>query len=227
VLVWWDYGYWTMTEAHRVPTSIPTQGGARETGEFFIESDEGRARAMLERLRVHDVFVDEQLAFHVDPASRILGKFESLVLWAGADPGRFYATFLFPQNGGFRTAFLYFPDYYRSMAFRLGVMGGEGLPSPGRSAVVSWRLQEFEGQGAFRVVTDVRDFANYPEAAAYLKTLGPGNHAVVGTRPEISPVPVEPIREFTQVYRTPAAGVFARGAVQIFELRPKSAPEVP
>jgi oligosaccharyl transferase (archaeosortase A-associated) len=224
VMVWWDYGYWMMAAAHRVPTAIPTQGGAGDAGRFFTETDDSRARAILDGQRTRYVFVDELLPFRMESATTVMGKFETLCVWGGRDTKKFYDTFLFPETGGYRAAFLYFPDYYRTLTFRLGVTSGNGLAEPESASVVSWTLQSFPGTGpgtgTFRVVSELRDFSTYRDAVAFLAQLGPGNHAIVGKEPGRSPVPLDPIHGLQRVYRTPAPGAFQQGAVQVFEISP-------
>jgi asparagine N-glycosylation enzyme membrane subunit Stt3 len=218
-MVWWDYGYWIIAAAHRVPVAIPTQQGAPEAGAFFTETDDARAKAGLDARQSRYVFVDELLPFRRASATTVLGKFESMLEYAGRDTGRYYATFLYP-NQGYRAVYLYFPDYYRSIAFRLAVLGGGGLHEPRDASVVSWSMQTFADGRSYRVVSAMREFSRYSDAVQYLEQLGPGNHAIVGKDPDISPVPLDPVAGLRRVYRTPSPGVFQQGSVQIFEVSP-------
>ena len=158
VMVWWDYGYEIIAAAHRVPTATPTQSGADVAGQFFLDTDEARARAELDAQHARYVFVDELLPFRIDGAGRIMGKFETMAAWAGAPTSRFYDTFLVPGGTSYRAAFLYFPDYYRTMAFRLGVLGGGGV-TPARTDVVSWILQPLPDGHTYRIVTGLEPYS--------------------------------------------------------------------
>lgn len=217
VMVWWDYGYAMIAAAHRVPSAIPTQSGAELTAEFFTTADETRALDLLDVNRAKNVFVDEYLPFSVDQNGELFGKFQAMVIWAGAKSDRYFDTFLFRQGDHYQPLYLFFEDYYRTMTFRLGVAGGQAVVPKDHTAVVSWTVENVPEFGRSRVVSSFERFATYEAAAARLKQLGSGNHAIVGSDPLASALPLAPVRGLRRVYTTPAPGAFRQGAVQIFE----------
>ncbi len=195
VMAWWDDGYWIIQAAHRVPVANPTQERADVAGRFFAETDERRALAILRDEHARYVFVDDRLPFRIDPASNtVLGSFESIAIWAGVPTSRFFGAFLLPDGRGYRTVFLYYPDYYRSMTFRLGVLGGAGSAATAPAVVASWTATWIPSLGgSYPVLTTLNSFATYEAATTYLHQLGPGNHLIAGVDPSRSPVPLESI----------------------------------
>ena len=218
VMLWWDYGYAMIAAAHRVPIAIPTESGADVAAQFFTATDETRALDLLDAYRARDVFVDEYLPFSVDPNGELFGKFEALSHWAGVPAERYYDTFLVHEGDQYRPVYLFFEDYYRTMIFRLGVLGGQAVvPAANSAAVVSWTTENIPGRGLSRVVSSLKAFASYEAATSYLEQLKPGHHAIVGTDPRASAVPLGPVRGLRRAFATPAPGAFRQGAVQVFE----------
>lgn len=214
VMVWWDYGYELLALSRRVPVSIPTGGGAVEAAKFFT-APEADALAVLDETRSRYVLLDELMPIRsVDGTA--LGKFAPMPSIAGQPTSRYYDAFVQRDAGGERTILLFFEGYYRSMAFHLGVAGG-GAMAAADTAVVTWVIENRPGTGATRVVTSIERFPTYDAAVARLAQLGPGNHAIAGTDPSVSPVPLAPLQHLRRVFATPAPGAFQQGAVQIFE----------
>ncbi len=124
------------------------------------------------------------------------------------------------EGSTYRPIFLFFEDYYRTMAFRLGVGGGEAVASPPNSSfVVTWTIENIPDLGPSRVVSKLEYFATYEDAQAAMLRPAPGNRAIVGQDPRISPVPLDRVHGLQRVYQTPAPGTFRQGAVQIFLAR--------
>ena len=217
VMAWWDYGYGLIAAAHRVPAAIPTSNGALEAARFFTAVDEARAYEQLALRRARYVFMDELLPFDVDPRGALVGKFQAMAEWAGVPAGTYYDTFLVRDGSQYRSVYLFFEDYYRTMTFRLGVLGGRGVVPDNATAVVSWTVEDIPGIGPSRVVSSLDAYASYEAAALQLAQLGPGNHRIVGRDPRASAVPLEPIRGLRRVFATTAPGAFRQGAVQVFE----------
>lgn len=216
VMLWWDYGYGLIAAGHRVPVAIPTGSGATAAAQFFTEVDEERAVAELASSRARYVFMDEYLPFAVNPKGALVGKFQAMPEWAGVPTGRYYGVFFGREGNRYRPVYLFFEDYYRTMTFRLGVLGGQAVV-PASTSVVSWTVEDIPGQGPSRVVSQLETFPTYEDAALRLQQLGPDNHAIVGLDPRASAVPFESVRGLRRAYATPAPGAFRQGAVQVFE----------
>lgn len=220
VMVWWDYGYELMAVAHRVPVAIPTGYGADTAAKFFTAVDEDEAMRILDSQRARHVWVDEQLPITVSPNGVPIGKVAAMAAAAQVPPSRDAAVFLLRQGNHYRPIFLFFESFYKTMAFRLGVLGGKAVvPAPNSAAVVSWTIENVEGFGPSWVISSLAPYPDYDAATAALKKLGPGNHAIVGRDPRTSAVPLEAVRGLTRVYATLAPGNFRQGAVQVFERR--------
>jgi hypothetical protein len=217
VLAWWDYGYELIAAAHRVPAAIPTGGGAPEAGQFFTAVDEARAADALASRNARYVFVDELLPLNVREGGGLVGKFQAMAEWAGIPAGRFFDVFLLRDGNRYRSVYLFFEEYYRTMTFRLGVQGGQAVVPENSTAIVSWTVESIPELGPSLVVSSLEPFSSYEAASRRLEQLGPGNHAIVGRDPRVSAVPLGPVGGLRRVYATPAPGAFRQGAVQVFE----------
>lgn len=219
VMVWWDYGYTVMTAGRRVPVAIPTGAGGQTAARFFTEGDEARALAELEQSQSRYVFVDDQLPFSTPDSGPLYGKFQGIAQGAGVPSSRYFDVFFVQQGGQMQAVYLFFEDYYRSMTFRLGVLGGQATGPNPSAEVVSWTVADVPGFGRARVVTALEPFPTHAAAVERLQQLGPGSHAIVGRSPTTSVVPLPAVEGLRRVYATPAPGAFGQGAVQIFEVK--------
>jgi dolichyl-diphosphooligosaccharide--protein glycosyltransferase len=216
IMAWWDYGYWITQVAHRVPVANPTQGRASEAASFFSETDHVKVRQWIYKQRARYVLVDDLLPFRAGEGA-LIGRFGAVLAWAGKDPSAYFDVFYEPASGGgYRPVVLYFPEYFQTMTFRLGVLGGEAAQSRAAS-VVSWTTRP--GQGGRKIIAALRDFPTADAARAYLTTLGAGPHRLVSRSPTRSPIDTDAV-PWPRVFRTPADGAFGVGAVQIFEVPP-------
>jgi len=215
VMVWWDYGYGLIATAQRVPAAIPTGHGGATAARFFSAVDETQALAILEAVRARHVVIDDLLPFSVQPDGTVFGKFEAMAAWAGEPSTRFFDTFLVPEGNDFLATTFFLEDFYKTMTFRLGVLGGEAV-TPASTTLISWTEQEVPGYGPARVVSRLETFATDDAARDRLAALGPGHHAIVGRDPRLSAVAFGPVRGLQRVFTSPAPGLFDQGAVQIF-----------
>jgi len=221
VMLWWDYGYGLIAAARRVPVAIPTGSGAGIAGRFFTEVDDVNAMELLRSTRARYVLVDELLPFSIAADGALFGKFEAMAGAAGIPTSRFYDTFVMLDGNRYRAFSLFFEDFYKTMTFRLGVLGGQPFVPANSTTVVSWTNQNVPGLGPARVVSRLETFATYEAASTRLEELGSGHHAIVGRDPRVSAVPIAPMHGLRRVFVTPAPGVFGQGAVQVFE-RPEA-----
>ncbi|MGE0043054.1 MAG: hypothetical protein AB7V01_17900, partial [Vicinamibacterales bacterium] len=200
VMNWWDQGYWVTEIARRVPVSNPTQVRAGLAGRFYAETDPAAARALLEQAGARLVLADWEMPFRREPDGTILGHLESIVDWAGQPRARFYDVLWQSRDGGFAPLWVFRPDYYRTMAYRLAVHGGTAVTADGEAAVVQWR-RITDGSGAvFREVTDLRRFPLASAAEAFAATLPGADHMVVGLDPWRSPFPSPAVGFLRQVH---------------------------
>ena len=221
VMAWWDYGYWIVRGAHRVPVSIPTQAGAAVAAAFLMESDPARAGDILRATRSDFVVVDWQLPFRIVPAPvRVSGKFEALVQWANRPASEYYeAMYVRGDLGELLPALVFYPAYYRTMVNRLYQFGGRAVSGSSPTVITYADRRSVDGN-AFREITATRAFSTYTEAQAYLTALGAGPHRLVGTTPNASPVPLPDLPEFSRAWSSDEAGPWpGTAAVVVFRLR--------
>jgi dolichyl-diphosphooligosaccharide--protein glycosyltransferase len=218
VMAWWDYGYWIVRAAHRVPVANPTQLGAEFAGRFLTETDPEKARALLRGSRAETVVVDWQLPLRiVPPPTYVLGKFETLAQWGGRKVSDYYELmFVRDDQGRLLPALVFYPAYYESMAIRLYQFRGRSV-APVHPAVMTYADRRGADGSAYREVTEMRILSTSSEAEAYLASLGPGPHRLVGLQPNEPPVAMDGLPDFEPVWAsaqpgpwpgTPALSVF-------------------
>ena len=119
---WWDQGYWIMQRARRVPVSNPTQERAPNAARFYAETDEAEPGvAAGERARF--VLSDWELPFRPDAERPSWGAFKA----SSTGPGRRTRSTTRSTTGtesGWTPVWVFHEPYYRSMAYRLAVLGG-------------------------------------------------------------------------------------------------------
>ena len=192
VMSWWDYGYWITRLGRRVPVSNPTQSGAVESADFLIATTEADAVADLDRVNARYVVVDDDLAFRGGGSAPLAGKFEGVVDWTSQPRSRFYQGFFERDaQGALVPVWIFYPDYYRTMAVRLVVYGGAAAEPAGSSYVITYAQRTDSPGRGFREILESKPFATYAEAEAYLSSLGPGLHRLVGRDPRRTCVPLD------------------------------------
>jgi asparagine N-glycosylation enzyme membrane subunit Stt3 len=220
VMSWWDYGYWIIRLGRRVPVSNPTRSGAAESAGFLVATTEADALSGLDRANARYVVVDDDLAFRGGGSAPLAGRFEAVADWSSQPRSRFYQRY-FERNarGALVPVWLFYPAYYRTMAVRMVAYGGGAAEPAGSSYVITY-AQRTDAQGrGFREILESKAFATYPEAEAYLSSLGPGPHRLVGRDPRRTCVPVEALARLRLRDRESAVIPRGRGVptVSIFE----------
>jgi asparagine N-glycosylation enzyme membrane subunit Stt3 len=221
VMSWWDYGYWVIRQGRRVPVTNPTQVNAGVAADFLVATTEADAAAVLERTGSRFVAVDRDLAFSGGASGTpLFGKFQGILEWTSQPRSRYYeGYFEADASGALRPVWIFYPDYYRSMAVRLATFGGEAV-TPHAAWVITWARRPMQGGGAYREILASRRFTTYEEAETYRASLGPGYHRVAGRDPSVTCVPLSALGLLRPVHLEPAvAGPAAGGPpVGIFEV---------
>jgi asparagine N-glycosylation enzyme membrane subunit Stt3 len=217
VMNWWDQGYWIVQTARRVPVSNPTQINARSAGEFYISGDE---RAALKQLELHGsryVLLDWELPFREAGGGALGGRFENLVNWAGVPTSAFYRLCYANTGSDWRPVWLFRESYFRSMAYRLMVLGG-AASEPASSAWVVRTEDRVDTNGLpFCELTDRRAFPSLADARQAAES---GGGQVVGMDPWRSAFPLPAITGLRQVFeaRSPGQGAGEAPMVRIFQV---------
>ena len=129
-------------------------------------------------------------------AARIL----ALAAWSAQPLDRFYERYDYPQpDGTARQVFLFYPDYYRSMAVRLFTFRGEGVPAA-RYSVVTWAASGSDGDR--KRIVDLTAYEHYRDAMnAVLRSPSPYRR-LVGLDPLETCVPLQPLEHYRRVYES-------------------------
>jgi len=207
VMSWWDYGYFIMQIAHRIPNANPGQAGAVQAGKFFTSQNETSANMLADESGLKYVMIDSAMA---------TGKFYAMAEWAGKNTTEFYESYYVSTEQGGQWATLFYPAFYQSMAIRLYNFDGKAVvPATNSSVVISYEEREAAGE-KYEAITSGQAFATYEDAQAYIASQTSGNYRIVGTSASASPVPLEALANYERVYPDPD-DTTSSTAVKIFK----------
>jgi len=206
VMSWWDYGYFIMQIAHRIPNANPGQAGAVQAGQFFTAQNESSANELADELGSKYVVIDYAMP---------ITKFYAMVEWAGGNVSEFYEGYYQPTQDGGQWGILYYPAYYQSTVVRLYNFDGKAV-TPTESVVISYEEKVTSEGEKYKEITNGWPFPTYEEAEAYVGNQTSGNYRIVGTSPFSSPVPLEELNSYERVYPDPDATITA-ATVKIFK----------
>jgi dolichyl-diphosphooligosaccharide--protein glycosyltransferase len=211
VVSWWDYGYWVTRIGRRVPTSNP---GVGQQGEAFLfaAQDESSASKMMDSTGSKYVIVDLPM---VMPA----GKFHAVATLSGNSMHQFFDVFYEVRGTQMAPVLLFYPEYYRSFVVRLYNFDGKGVV-PESATVISYAEKAGPGGVAYKVISSTRSFKSYEEAVANVLARKGEKVKIVGSHPLVSPVPLEPLRDYRLVYRSKGSRMVGEKAVaelKVFE----------
>ena len=214
VMAWWDYGYEIIRLGRRVPVANPTQAGADIAGRFFTSLDEAEAVKVLDR--------DEHPATSSRTprcrSCRAAGSCRaSSRRWprgpARTSPSSGRRSSRKDAKGGLGPLVLFHPDYYRTMAVRLYVYGGQAAVPNDSTYVITYAERRNADGTIGKEILESRRFKTYDGATAWLDRVGHTGRTIVGLDPKQTPVPIEPLTRFRLVHESPDAPP----AVRIFE----------
>jgi asparagine N-glycosylation enzyme membrane subunit Stt3 len=192
VMSWWDYGYFIMQIAHRIPNANPGQAGAVQAGKFFTAQNESSANQVADELGVKYVVIDNAMA---------TTKFYAMVDWAGGNLSEFYDFYYQQTQDGEQWGILYYPAYYNSTVARLYNFDGKAVNST-ESIVISYEVKTISGGGSYNEITNGWTFPTYEAAEAYVGNQTSGNYRIVGYDPLSSPMSIEALDSYEFVYPT-------------------------
>jgi dolichyl-diphosphooligosaccharide--protein glycosyltransferase len=223
VMTWWDYGYDVIRIARRPPTSNPTQGGAWETGRFFLATDERAGTEILRQVLARYVMMTEDQLYLPRSPGRVVSSFPTMAHWAVEPLGDFVEQAVERRPDGGRVRILLFrPAYYQTMASRLYLFDGRAV-TPENS---TWVVTYGDGPRGGREIVESRRFATHGDAERYLRGRPPGRHALVGRDPLRSPVPLPALRHYVLIHDSADGRTRYHGlpTVKIFEFTPSARP---
>jgi len=194
VMSWWDYGYFIMQIAHRIPNANPGQAGAVQAGQFFTAQNESSANELADELGLKYVVIDYAMA---------TSKFYAMVEWAGGNVSNFYEVYYQRTQDDGQWGVLYYPAYYSSTVVRLYNFDGKAV-TPTESIVISYEEKVTSEGEKYKEITNGWTFPTYEEAEAYVGNQTSGNYRIVGTNSFSSPVPLEELNSYELVYQSKA-----------------------
>ncbi|MCJ7654219.1 MAG: hypothetical protein MUO97_02770, partial [Dehalococcoidia bacterium] len=191
VMSWWDYGYFIMQIAHRIPNANPGQAGAVQAGHFFTARNESAANELADELGTKYVMIDYAMATP--------GKFYAMAEWAGKSADEFYEIYYLQTSDGWQVTYLYYPAYYNSTVVRLYNFDGKAVIST-QPIVISYKEKVMSGGEKYKEITSGQPFSSYEDAQAYVAAQTSGNYRIVGVDPFSSIVPLEKLNSYEFVY---------------------------
>ena len=224
VMSWWDYGYWITYIAHRIPNTNPGQLNAQSAGLFFTAQSESEAVGILDQMGSKYVVIDFSMPFMY---------FKAMAIWAGKEASEFREVYRIPnERGEFKTITLYHSEYYLSMISRLYNFGGKAWDPDDflknypyyKIQAISYIQRTDDKGNKYREITDTKLFDSYIEAKAFVNAKP--DYIIVGDSPVISPVPLDELKHFKLIHKSPTWAVLQLGLgetisyVEIFEYYP-------
>jgi AglB-like glycosylation protein len=222
VMTWWDQGYWIAQVARRVPVANPTQERAQNAARFYAATGEQEAIEALLRERSRYVLIDWELPFRMTQESAVMGRFQSVLDWAGARHAQYYEVFYRWDGKGWLPVWVFYEPYYRSMTNRLMVLGGRGSVPRNSTTLVVVADRVDNGGLHFGEIVSETTYPTYETAVEALKTPPPGGRAVLaGLDPWRPAFPLEALTSLREVHatRTPEQKPAEAPWVRVFELR--------
>jgi oligosaccharyl transferase (archaeosortase A-associated) len=203
VMSWWDYGYFIMQIAHRIPNANPGQVGAVQAGQFFSSQNESAANEIADKYGSKYIVIDYAMP---------ITKFYAMVEWAGGNVDDFYEIYYQQaEDGSIEWGPLYYPAYYQTTVARLYNFGGEAVNATLPIVISYEEGVTIDGQ-KYKEITGGQSFSSYEDAQAYIAAQTSGNYRIVSNNPFISPIPLEEMNSYELVYQSET-----EQPVQIFE----------
>jgi dolichyl-diphosphooligosaccharide--protein glycosyltransferase len=220
IMSWWDQGYWITQQARRVPVANPTQERAPIAARFYSATDESVALAIARSERSRYVVSDYELPFRRLADGTIMGRFQTIVDWTGQAHDPFYEIVYRRLDGQWMPVWIFHEPYYRSMAFRLSVLGAAASADADEATVVRLATRVDANGFRFREVIAEESHVTYEAARRRIES-SLTDAVVVGLDPWQSPFPIEALTSFAEVHAARTAEQQPGEApwVRVFEVR--------
>jgi dolichyl-phosphooligosaccharide-protein glycotransferase len=222
VMAWWDYGHMITEVAHRIPNANPNQFGAASAGRYFVSQNELEADRLLDELGTKYVIVNFDIAipFNIVNNTLVGKKFYAMPTWAGKDPSEYCDIFFQQKNNQLIPVPMYYPEYYYCLSTRLYNFHGTAVVPENSTTVIS-----FVQQSGRKVIQSSQTFPSYEEASKFLSAQSSPNFRLVGTSPFSSPVPLDKLAHYKEVYRSSYGIIYNNqkinaSTIEIFEYLP-------
>jgi oligosaccharyl transferase (archaeosortase A-associated) len=199
VTSWWDYGYWILEIAHRMPSANPAQDPAPiiNVANLFLSEDNATTQGLMQEMGSSYVILDYTL-----PRS----KFWAVATWAGQSMKQFFNVYIptkyydiYYVQDQQQWIYFYNPDYYRTLSVRLYNFDGKAVTEE-QPMVITWTEQVDANGVSVKIVSAYQQFDSYQEAQDYIDSQASGNYSIVGVSPFISPISLEAVPDFQLVH---------------------------
>ena len=223
VMAWWDYGYWIVDVARRIPVTNPTQANAAVAADFFLAQSEQEVVPVFEKWRTRYVVLDERLPLWPSSQEEMIGDYPIFFEYARTRRRSDYLLPAYEANAEGKTApkMFYLPAYYRSMVIRLFVFGGQAVDGRDGAMILFLQKKTFPRGGSYQEVMGTKRFESAQEALAAEAACRDKGCVLVGENPMVSCVPLEPLQQLRPVFGSTSSvlgfGRRGRKAVQIYE----------
>jgi hypothetical protein len=181
----------------------PTQERAPNAARFYAATDESEALAILQTEHAQFVIADWELPFRQTGSGAIMGRFQNVVDWAGGEHARYYQVMYKRDGSAWIPVWVFFEPYYRSMAYRLVVLGGEEVVPDNATSVLFVTDRADDLGMRFAEIMAQTTYVTY-EAALEAARAAPPNMRVViaGLDPWRPAFALPAIRSLTQVFES-------------------------
>jgi dolichyl-phosphooligosaccharide-protein glycotransferase len=223
VMAWWDYGYWIVDLARRIPVTNPGQTNAEVAADFFLSQSEKEAIPLLETWRTRYVVVDERLPLWPATGKLLVGDYPAFFQYSRAHRRDDYLMLAYEPDAQGKPApkVFYLPGYYRSLVVRLFVFGGQAVDGQGGATILFLRPKTPARPGSYQDVVGSKRFESAREALAAEAACRNEGCVLVGDNPMVSCVALEALQRFRPVFSSTTSvigfGNAGRKAVQVYE----------
>jgi dolichyl-diphosphooligosaccharide--protein glycosyltransferase len=223
VMAWWDYGYWIVDLARRIPVTNPTQANAWVAADFFLAQSEQEAVPLLQAWRTRYVVVDQRLPLWPSSEEVAIGGYPAFFEYSRAHRRNDYLLVASQSNAEGQTSrkMFYLPAYYRSLAIRLFVFGGQAVDGRGGATLLFLQQNASPRGGTYAEVVSTKRYESAQEAMTAEADCRNEGCLLVGDDPTTSCVPLEPLQQLRPVFSSTTSvlgfGSSGRKAVQVYE----------
>ncbi len=223
VMAWWDYGYSIVDVARRIPVTNPTQANADVAADFFLAQSEPEAVPLLQAWRTRYIVVDERLPLWPYSGEVMIGDFPAFFEYSRVHRRNDYLLPAFEMNADGKPApkMFYLPAYYRSMAVRLFVFGGQAVDGRDGATLVFLQQKPSPRGGSYQEVTGIKRYESAQEAIAAEAGCRNQGCVVAGDNPMISCVPLVALQQLRPAFASTTSAIgfgrSGRRAVQVYE----------
>jgi dolichyl-diphosphooligosaccharide--protein glycosyltransferase len=192
IAAWWDFGYWIIRIGHRMPVSDPGAGAREQVAKLFMAQNETTGNEIMNGLNMRYVIIDD---------TTVGSKIGGVASYAGISLAQLGETYYTRNAGKLTQVICYYPAYYQSLAVRLYRFDGKQV-APTSTTVISYQERVSQEGIAYKEIVTTNNFSSYGEATAFIAKQKTGNYKIIGNSTSQSPVPLESLQHYKEVYST-------------------------